>query len=250
MEEDNDVKPVVDKKKQTLILVGFILIAVLVIFVAAGLYFSRSGTKLFQPPPTQTIVRNTPTMIVLPTLTPTLTPTPVPYEQLIPEGWVQFKSKMVEIWLPSSFRSMDIKKFTAQAEAEAEKAGTKLGEGQGTLDLILLDDAQRQSLTSVAVYISYNPLTHETLDEYVDAFHAQRSDVYRTVEQKKTRIGELDAIRELIELSYQSKQINMVVYTIQNGDTVWHVEYTCHITDFFERLPDFERSIQTFRVVQ
>jgi hypothetical protein len=85
-------------------------------------------------------------MIVIPTSTVTQTAAPIPYEQLIPEGWVQIKSELVEIWVPASFKSMDIAKFTATAEAQSEKTGIGLGESEGTVDLVLLDDRPRQSL--------------------------------------------------------------------------------------------------------
>ena len=79
--------------------------AACLLFGLAGWFVLRGKSGLLARAPENTPVpRATSTLIVIPTLTPTQTPTPVPYEMLIPSGWEQFKTGLVEIWLPSSFK--------------------------------------------------------------------------------------------------------------------------------------------------
>jgi len=40
------------------------------------------------------------------------------------------------------------------------------------------------------------------------------------------------------------------VYVIQDGTAVWFVEYVAQINEFYDTLPSFERSAQTFRIVR
>src|SRR5262245_46647191 len=51
------------------------------------------------------VVISTSTPFIIPTITPTATSTPIPYEQLIPEDWVQYRTALVELWLPSGFEN-------------------------------------------------------------------------------------------------------------------------------------------------
>ena len=84
--------------------------AACLLFGLAGWFVLRGKSGLLARAPENTPVpRATSTLIVIPTLTPTQTPTPVPYEMLIPSGWEQFKTGLVEIWLPSSFKPGDAK---------------------------------------------------------------------------------------------------------------------------------------------
>src|SRR5690349_15889482 len=91
------------------ILAGLAGIACL-LFGLAGAFLLRANAVPFRRAPENALVpQATPTMIVIPTLTPTQTPTPLPYEMLIPSGWAQFQTGLVEIWLPSNFKPGDPK---------------------------------------------------------------------------------------------------------------------------------------------
>src|SRR5512141_2814697 len=88
------------------ILVGLVLTVCLLFGVTGLLVLRRGVSGLFSRAPVNTpVVRLTATPFVIPTVTPTETPTPIPYDQLIPAGWVQFKTGLIEIWLPPSFKS-------------------------------------------------------------------------------------------------------------------------------------------------
>src|SRR6185369_5728939 len=86
------------------ILAGLAVFACLIFAVTGGLalrrglgFFARSA----QPTP---VIQPTATLMILPTITPTVTLTPIPYEQLIPDGWTQHKTQLMELWMPPDFK--------------------------------------------------------------------------------------------------------------------------------------------------
>jgi hypothetical protein len=55
-------------------------------------------------------------------------------------------------------------------------------------------------------------------------------------------------IRLTIQSGQGGSQAMHAVYFILNGDTVWWLEYTSHINEFYTFLPTFEQSARTFWV--
>ena len=72
-----------------------------------GTLVLRSGVSgLFSRAPVDTpTAQPTSTILLTPTLALTETPTPVPYDQLIPDGWTQYKTTLIELWLPGGFKN-------------------------------------------------------------------------------------------------------------------------------------------------
>ncbi len=46
-------------------------------------------------------------------------PTPIPYELLIPKGWEQFRTELVQIWLPKEFTASDPQLLSNSADSAA-----------------------------------------------------------------------------------------------------------------------------------
>src|SRR5262245_54617380 len=88
--------------KQIGILAGLAGVACLIFGLLGWSVFRRGFSRA---PANTPVVISTSTPFVIPTITPTVTSTPVPYEQLIPEGWVQHRTALVELWLPSQFEN-------------------------------------------------------------------------------------------------------------------------------------------------
>src|SRR5512143_3795538 len=80
--------------------------AACLLFAVGGVLFLRRGLNSLAAAPQNTPTPSfTPTPFVLPSVVPTQTITPVPYEMLIPLGWLQFKTGLIEIWLPKEFKA-------------------------------------------------------------------------------------------------------------------------------------------------
>jgi hypothetical protein len=175
-------------------------------------------------------------VVLSPTAVTTPTLTPVPYEQLVPADWKQFKTSLVEIWMPSNFRLADNKTVNNTAFTGSE--------------MLITEIPSKSSTYSMLVNVSFDLMTGDSLDTYIrDQFptlpyQAHVSD-YQTV-----YVNSVEARRIMIELRINNIDFNDMVYVFQDGSTVWYVEYFAEITEFYENLSVFEQSIKTFRTVK
>ena len=185
-----------------------------------------------QIPPTAIL---TATPIVIPTITPTPLPTPIPYEQLIPNGWTQFRTSLVEIWLPATFK--------------LPRSNTSGLTPLATTELVVSKPAAKASLYALWVNVTHEPLTSETLDAFVDVKFQSLPADHRVVDRQAILINSVPAIRVVIESQIKTYEVNQLVYVVQDGETVWYVLYAAQINDFFENLEDFDDSARTFRLL-
>ncbi|MCK6538945.1 MAG: hypothetical protein L6Q26_02710, partial [Anaerolineales bacterium] len=190
------------------------------------------------PAPTSTPAPTvTPMLAVSPTITPTLTPTPIPYEQLIPAGWKQYKTALVEIWLPSNFRLADKKTVNTTA-------------GFAVPELLITEIPSKSSAYNMLVGVSYDLMTGDSLDEFLDAKFPSLPYQARISDRRTVFVNTVEARRIVVEVRINNIDFNDLVYVIRDGSTVWYVEYVAQINEFFDNLPIFEQSIKTFRTVK
>lgn len=184
------------------------------------------------------ISQSTPTPFVMPTLMLTETPTPVPYEMLIPDGWVQFKTGLVEIWLPAEFKQADPGSFRDSADLAMP-------------ELFMRESDSNSSLYQMLVMVSYEPLTADSLDAYLDSEITKLPATIRVAERRKISINSTEVVRFVFEIrSDNNIEINDMAYVFLDGSTVWYVEYVAQINEFYEMLSTFEQSVKTFRIVR
>jgi hypothetical protein len=212
------------------ILIGLAVFACL-LFGMTGFFILRKGLGGLQSqsPAITPTVQMTATPFALPTLTPTPTLTPVPYEQLIPNGWKQFKTALVEIWLPPDFK-------TTKKDADEELAA--------------LSSNSKNSLYKMRVGIAYEPLIEDSLDAYLDKRIAKMDPAIRVVDRKEVSLNSTEAVRLMLEGRIQTVDVNELAYIFQDGGTIWAVTYVAQINEFYDMLPSFEQSAKTFRVVK
>lgn len=212
------------------ILIG--LAALVCILFAVILWMMFGGNiqlPSFSSPQITTTPQVTSTPVVLPTITPTATLTPVPYEQLIPNGWKQFKTELVEIWLPPYFKTVD--------KSEGE-------------ELSLQGVSSKNSLFNVLAAVSFEPLNGDSLDAHLDTALLKLDPMTRLTERRKVSLNSTDAVRMMFEARIQTVDVTQLTYAFQDGGTVWIVYYIAQINEFYELLPIFEQSVKTFRMAQ
>jgi hypothetical protein len=209
------------------------------LFGLTGWFVFRGNANLFNRVPQSTpIPQSTSTPFVMPTLAFTQTPTAVPYEMLIPEGWVQFKTGLVEIWLPAGFKQADPSVFRDSADLAMP-------------ELFMREASSDSSLYQMLVMISYEPLTADSLDAYLDTEIAKLPSTIRVAERRKVFVNATEVVRCVFETrSDNNIDINDMAYVFLDGSTVWYVEYVAQINEFYENLSTFEQSAQTFRIVR
>lgn len=222
---------------QVAILAGLAALACL-LFGLTGWLALRGKSSLLRAAPQNTPVpQSTATPLIIPTLTLTETPTPVPYEMLIPEGWLQFKSALVEIWLPKNFKPGDSKLFRDSSNS-------------GMRDLILTGATSKSSLYRMLVMVSYEPLPGDSLDAYLDNQIENLPSDIRMAERRKTSLNATDAVRFVFETRRNNVDMNDLTYVYLDGSTIWYVEYVAQINEFYDMLSTFEESAKTFRIVR
>jgi hypothetical protein len=209
------------------------------LFGVTGWFVFRGNSNLFASAPQNTpIPQSTPTPFMMPTLTSTQTPTKVPYEMLIPDGWVQFKTGLVEIWLPADFKQADSNTLHGSVDLAMP-------------ELFLREAASDASLYQMLVTVSYEPLTGDSLDAYLDTEIAKLPSTIRVAERRKVFVNSTEVVRFVFEMrSDNNIDINDMAYVFLDGSTVWYVEYAAQINEFYEMLSMFEQSVKTFRFVR
>lgn len=213
---------------------------VLILVVCIGGWFVLRNLNPVNSTPAQT---STPAptvthkVVFSPTVTPTLTPTPIPYEQLIPAGWKQYKTALVEIWLPANFRLADKKTVNITA-------------GFAVPELLIAEIPSKSSAYNMLVGVSYDLMSGDSLDEFLDAKFPSLPYQARIADRRTVFVNTVEARRIVVEVRINNIDYNDLVYVIRDGSTVWYVEYVAQINEFFDNLPVFEQSIKTFRTVK
>jgi hypothetical protein len=170
-------------------------------------------------------------------VTSTPAPTAIPYEQLIPAGWKQYQTSLVELWLPANFRLADKKTINTTAQIALN-------------ELFITEIPSNSSAYNMLVSVSYDLMTGNSLDEFIETKLQQLPVEVRVTDRRTVYVNTVEARRIMIELRANNIDINDMVYVFLDGDTVWYVEYVAQISEFFENLPIFEQSIKTFRTVK
>src|SRR5262245_15540481 len=220
------------------ILAGLAVLACLIFGVTGGLAL-RGGLGLFSRLSALTPITQAPsTANIIPTITPTETQTPIPYEQLIPYGWTQHQTQLIELWTPPDFKN-------AAPGIVSGVAGNSV-----FLNLALVSSTNKSGYPT-SVSVSYEPFTANTLDEFLDVKLSNIPPEINMVEKRKVSINSAEAVRLMFESKTEtSLNVNDLLFIFQDGGTVWYVKYSAEISDFYERLPEFEESIKTFRIVR
>jgi hypothetical protein len=220
---------------QQLAILGGLVVLVCVVFTVAGCFFLQGAPSLLAPAPQNTLPPAfTATPFVIPTLTSTVTPTPMPYELLIPQDWVQFKTALVEIWLPKEF-----KKEKPDADASSLKT-----------ELMIMGYSSETSLYPMLVMVSYEPMMAGTLDDYVSNLPLNIAENAHVAVKGKVSVNSTEAIRLLIEGKVEGVDYNDLVYAFQDGGTIWVVQYFAPMNEYYTMEETFKNSVKTFRIVR
>jgi hypothetical protein len=207
------------------------------LFCILGISVIRRAAGSALQPPIATL-QPTVTMVLTPTQTTTPAPTPLPYESLIPGGWVQYRTALFEIWMPAGYK-------TAQT---TDVLVTGLG-GSPIVDLSLSGSTSSKSPNKIYMMVSYEPMTADTFDAF---FTARLSGLgLSPSERSKVTLNTIPAVRIVFSgRKGNNTDINELTYVILDGTTIWYVQYTAEITEFYNLLGNFEASARTFRVVK
>ncbi len=212
--------------------------AVCLLFVVAGSLILRGGLGGSAPAPQDTPTPQfTVTPFALPSVAPTATLTPVPYEMLIPDGWLQFKTALIEIWLPKEFKVAKPKEIANSANLAPR-------------ELVATGTTSKSSPYKMFVVVSYEPMTLNSLDEYLTSKIVGLPADTRVADKRMVTMNSQDVVRFVLETRANTAEVNDMTYVFLDGTTVWYVEYIAQINEYFTMLDTFEKSAKTFRIVR
>jgi hypothetical protein len=220
-----------------LAILGGLAAAACLVFGAAGWFVFRGGFNFSRSPANTPVPQATSTSFVIPTITPTLTSTPIPYEQLIPNGWTQYRTALVELWLPSG--------FTSTSSGVSGVSGNSV-----LLEMALIGATSDSSAYKMFVTVSFEPLTSDSLDEFVDTRLSNIPADVNMAERRKILINSTEAYRLMFEGHNNNVSTNDLLFVFQDGSVIWYVRYSAEIKEFYEMLSTFEQSVKTFRIVR
>lgn len=222
--------------RQVGILAGLAAVACL-LFGTTG-FLALRGRFSSQVPTVLPASQSTATPFVLPTLVPTATLTAIPYEQLIPQGWEQHRTTLVELWLPVGFKS-----------AGRHTASIVSG-NSSVLELSLAGTSPTSSHDTVFVSVAYEPLTATSLDALLDDRLSNLPPEVRLAERRKVVVNATEVHRLMFEWQNANVFTDDLLFIFLDGSTIWYVTYSAELRDFFEMLPVFDDSVKTFRIVK
>jgi len=207
----------------------------LIIVCVGGFLVLRGGRLGLADSSTPTVEPTVTSVVVTPaTLTPTITPTPIPYEQLIPPDWKQYKTSLVEIWMPGNFELANNKTKDITANI-------------GVPELLLTEVSSKSSAYTMLASVSYDLMTGDSLDAMLDEKFPSLPYQARVSDRRTVFINTHEARRIVIEFKIDNIDYDNLIYVIQDGSTVWYVGYVAQIAEFFDNIEVFEQSIKTFR---
>jgi len=210
---------------------------IFLLFCIFGWLIISRGRRAPQAAPSTLIPLPTATLMLPPTSTATVGPTPIPYETLIPEGWVQFSSSLFEIWLPPGYKP-----------ASADNLVTGLG-NTPVVALMLRGKYTPKSPNDIYVTIAYEPMTGESFDQFLSERLTQLGPIVS--DRSHVDLNTIPAVRLMFTgRKGNNTDINELTYAILDGTTVWYVQYTAELTEFYNSLTNFEASAKTFRMAK
>lgn len=211
---------------------------------------ARVASAYVAPVITAVNITPLPTFTPTPTETPfpTPSPTPITYESLIPAGWKRFTSSAVpglEVWLPPS--------YIAQTEKEKKEAIKLLGSDGETIDslLVLRDSTSSPYLVNTTFELAARPIFAADLDEMVDAEFGIYMRMGRLLERGSFEFvtAPYPARRLIFDINVSGIDAGLVLYVVQVGGDLYYLGFATPFNETYTRLPDFDRAVQTFRIV-
>ncbi len=218
------------------ILGGLTGLVILLFCIVGWLLLSQGSRGGPQAAPATPIPLPSATPVIPSTPTPTLAVTPIPYETLIPSGWAQFQSSLFEIWLPAGYKP-----------GSADNLVTGLGNSP-IVALTLQGTYTSKSPNSIYVTVAYEPMTGESFDQFLSERLKELGPVVS--DRSRVDLNTVPAVRVIFTGRKGNNDINELTYVILDGTTVWYIQYTAELTDFYNSLTNFEASAKTFRIAK
>ena len=237
-------------------------IAVVVIF-GGFIYISSAGQSLgtsFSPTsapsdsdptdPSQPVVSSDPTEIS------DLPPEAVfiPNDAPPPPDWKHYSTSRIELWLPPQFESVFV-----EPERQARIAFYRQ-QGYDFLAEDLEDDRfdyrfwfnfpqPDTILYKTSITVKTDILPTDTLDEYVDLAYGDGLQTFEFAGRENVDFADFESRRILMTSTLNELSIGVADYVITDGVNLWIIRGGSSLDEFYTWLPEFDRVVRSFRLV-
>lgn len=151
----------------------------------------------------------------------------------------------MEIWLPPSYvawsESLNLKSVEIFTSGNFENLNSVLK---------LADMTQSAYLLYTTFGMISQPLPAADLDKTIDLVYGDLIRDARLMERSDFVVGDYPARRVVFDITGNGVNAGLVVYLVQENVTVWYLGFTTPYNELYTRMPDFDRSVQTFRIVK
>lgn len=192
------------------------------------------------------------------TLTPKPTLTPNETEEVIP-GWKKFATDEFSVWLPEEFEGGDLEKDLELILDRLRKLGPSFEQMAQQIEsypevflLWAFDTANigEQGQLSNILVGKESVLTTLNIQKYLELLISQLPAEYEVREQETTPYEPgYPARRLVLEANIGGVEAISIIYIIQQGNSFWTVNYSTSQEEYTARLPNFEKSFGTFRIL-
>ncbi len=208
-----------------------------------------------EPAPTITTTATTEsTATSQPSATPEPTATTQPSTAQMP-GWKKFEVSGAEIWLPESYEGGDLREnLDLIVEAlrnlgpDFEPMAQAIEQNPSLYVLWAFDMEVGPSgfLTNVTI-TNERVLSVVTVDTYLDIGLSQFPPQFEIVSRDIIMLGDYQAGRVLIDFELYGVVARQLLYVVKDGTMMWNIAFATGADEYWERLPDFEQSMLSFK---
>ena len=178
----------------------------------------------------------------------------VPVE--VPTGWKTIVGNGVSLSLPSRYEGGNPGKDIKQLEEKLSAINPSYTERiepikQRTKAIALIafepQNSEIKTINNVSV-IKDNIPENTDKKSTIETAIRKISSVYEIVETEDFTVNDYPGKKIIAQADSQGDLIQILLYLLVDQDNLWLVTYTTTATEFEQLLPDFEKSVQTFRV--
>ncbi len=189
-------------------------------------------------------------------LPPEWTATPAPPTPDVPDGWEEFSSGRLHLWLPESFEGGDVNATLPQVVEGLRALGTDYAEmaeyieqNPGVFVLWLVDTVRGPSGAISNVNVTREEVPDSvSLQEYLDASEDLMPPTLEVLDRGMVTLGEREVGKLVLTGNSDTVRRMLVIYIVRDGPRFWNVTYATDPGEFVDRTPTWEQSIRSLRL--
>jgi hypothetical protein len=178
----------------------------------------------------------------------------IPNDAPLPPNWKHYSTSRIELWLPPQFESVFVEPERQARIAFYRQQGYDfLAEDleDATFDYRFWFNFPQPDtvLYKTSITVKTDILPTDTLDEYVDLAYGDGLQVFEFAGRENVDFADFEARRILMTSTLNELSIGVADYVITDGTNLWIIRCGSSLDEFYTWLPEFDRVVRSFRLV-